>query len=142
VLGATGAPVREVAQLATNGTDTRFGWSAGNLTRPFGLKTETLRREKNEHLDDTICCSADCLDWRLHYVSRSGRADSFVVGIRGDFPDPAFCDGKTDRLRVQVPYRVHFRDEHGGLCDCDNTCDKVGESGLDLIALKSGSVRE
>ena len=23
-----------------------------------------------------------------------------LFGIRGDFPDPAFCDGETDRLTV------------------------------------------
>jgi hypothetical protein len=32
------------------------------------------------------------------YTDRSSVDRAVEAGIRGDFPNPAFCDGETDRL--------------------------------------------
>ena len=65
--------------------------------------------EIDEHLDDLICGSADCLDRRLHCVPRGGRTDSPIAGIRGDLADPAFCPRQTDCLTGLVEsHGCHF----------------------------------
>jgi hypothetical protein len=58
----------------------------------FRSSFEWLKGEENEHLDDTICGSTDCLDRRFHCFSRGGRVDSLTARLRSDLLDPAFFD--------------------------------------------------
>ena len=82
-----------------------------------------MKGEGNEHLDDSICCFAYCLDRWLHGVSRGWRPNSLIARIRRDLVDPSFCVGKTDSLSA-----VAFTDHGGG-----KTRDKGGNSDLCLI---------
>jgi hypothetical protein len=67
---------------------------------------EESKEKTNEHLDDFICGSAGSLDWRIHYVPRSRRADPLATCIRGDLSDIAFfardtvCLNPTRRNRT------------------------------------------
>ena len=80
-------------------------------------ETSTKRREprkfkkaeeiENEYLDNFVRNSADRLDYRLLGVSRRRRANPPAAGIRGDFPDLAFCDGKIRRL-IAFPDRGSY----------------------------------
>ena len=66
-----------------------------------GISSKILKRVRektNEHLDDFICGSAGSLDWRIHYVPRSRRANPLAACIRGDLSDFAFCARETDCL--------------------------------------------
>jgi hypothetical protein len=76
----------------------------GHTVRPgypwkFG-RVLIYKGETNEHLDDIVRGSADCLDWRLHRLPRSRRSDPLVAGIRGDLSNPAFCDGQKDSVKI------------------------------------------
>ena len=46
--------------------------------------------------------SADCLDRRVHCVSRGRRADSLAARVRRDLSDLAFCDGQADCLGQEL----------------------------------------
>jgi hypothetical protein len=76
------------------------------MYHPSGaLGISTCKGETNEYWDDLIRGSGNCVDWRLHRVSRGRRVDSLVIGLRGDFPDSPLCHGATDdRLGVYVSF--------------------------------------
>jgi hypothetical protein len=56
------------------------------------------RGEENEHLDNLVRDSVSSLDYRFLGVPRSRGTHPLAAHLRGDFPDPAFCDGKKRRL--------------------------------------------
>src|SRR5579862_2645949 len=55
----------------------------------------------NEHLDDIVRNSADCMDWWFHRLSCGRWPHSPVVGSGRDLFDHAFCDGSPDSLRME-----------------------------------------
>jgi hypothetical protein len=67
---------------------------------------EQEKDKYNEHLDDSIRCAADSLDWRLHSFPCGRRTYPLVAAIRGDLFDPAFRDGETGSLTDETPCRL------------------------------------
>ena len=57
-----------------------------------------VKGEANEYLDDFIRGSSDCLDRRVHCVSRGRRADPSSACARRDLAYSAFRDGHADNL--------------------------------------------
>jgi hypothetical protein len=61
--------------------------------------TAAAKGENDEHLDDSVCDSIDCVARWFHSIPCSRWNDSPATGIRGDLPHFALCDGQTHRLR-------------------------------------------
>lgn len=52
-----------------------------------------------ESMDRFVCRFANCLDYRVHSVSRGGRFDSPAADLRGHFAHSALRDGRENGLR-------------------------------------------
>jgi len=62
------------------------------------MRSWSKKGKSNEHLNDSIRCAADSLDWRLRSFPCGRRTDPPITGIRDDLADPAFRDGETGSL--------------------------------------------
>ena len=71
-------------------------WERPSSEPRFAVGSRRRGEQQNEHLDNIVCHSAGCMDLRLYGVSCGGRIDSLAAGLRGNFPDPAFCLGQKD----------------------------------------------
>ena len=71
-----------------------------------------VKGEANEYLDDFIRGSSDCLDRRVHCVSRGRRADPPSACARRDLAYSAFRDGYADKWQnlsqhiADLPLRI------------------------------------
>ena len=80
-----------------------------------GLETNSVKEKENEHLDNSVRHSADCLDYRLQRVSRCGWIHPPAADLCCNLFDFAFRNG-SKRSLTQAP-KCPWLEKDGGDCN-------------------------